>query len=47
MAEVLAQLNPGRLRRSRARKWRQLVADLQREFPCAIPQESDLLPITA
>ncbi len=42
VAEVLAQLIPQIEARPRD-EWRQLVADLQREFPCAIPQESDPL----
>ncbi|MDZ0181652.1 acetolactate synthase large subunit [Klebsiella quasipneumoniae] len=42
VAEVLAQLNP-QVEAQPREEWRQLVADLQREFPCAIPQESDPL----
>ena len=42
VAEVLAQLNP-QIEAQPREEWRQLVADLQREFPCAIPQESDPL----
>ncbi|MBN1016394.1 hypothetical protein JTM58_36080, partial [Pseudomonas aeruginosa] len=42
VAEVLAQLNP-HIEAQPREEWRQLVADLQREFPCAIPKESDLL----
>ena len=42
VAEVLAQLNP-HIEAQPREEWRQLVADLQREFPCAIPQESDPL----
>lgn len=42
VAEVVAQLNPQAEAQPRE-EWRQLVADLQREFPCAIPQESDPL----
>lgn len=42
VAEVLAQLNP-QIEAQPRKEWRQLVADLQREFPCAIPQESDPL----
>ena len=42
MAEVLAQLIP-QIEAQPRDEWRQLVADLQREFPCAIPQESDPL----
>ena len=40
--EVLAQLIPQIDANPRA-EWQQLVSDLQREFPCAIPQESDPL----
>ncbi|CDQ17055.1 MULTISPECIES: acetolactate synthase large subunit [Klebsiella] len=42
VAEVLAQLNP-QVEAQPREEWRQLVADLQREFPCAIPQGSDPL----
>ncbi|ENK5077600.1 acetolactate synthase large subunit [Klebsiella variicola] len=42
VAEVLAQLIP-QIEAQPRDEWRQLVADLQREFPCAIPQESDPL----
>ena len=42
MAEVLAQLIPQTEATDRA-DWRQLVADLQREFPGAIPTEGDPL----
>ncbi|MDS0116064.1 thiamine pyrophosphate-dependent enzyme, partial [Enterobacter hormaechei subsp. steigerwaltii] len=42
VAEVLAQLIPQTEATDRA-DWRQLVADLQREFPGAIPTESDPL----
>ena len=42
VAEVLAQLIPQTDATDRA-DWRQLVADLQREFPCTIPQEQDPL----
>lgn len=42
MAEVLAQLIPQTVATDRA-DWRQLVADLQREFPGAIPTEGDPL----
>ncbi|HCQ8623455.1 TPA: acetolactate synthase large subunit [Klebsiella quasipneumoniae] len=42
VAEVLAQLNP-QVEAQPREEWRQLVADLQREFPCAIPQENDPL----
>ncbi|HBQ8606555.1 TPA: acetolactate synthase large subunit, partial [Klebsiella pneumoniae] len=42
VAEVLAQLNP-QIEAQPREEWRQLVADLQREFPSAIPQESDPL----
>ncbi|HEN5146734.1 acetolactate synthase large subunit [Klebsiella quasipneumoniae] len=42
VAEVLAQLNP-QIEAQPREEWRQLVADLQREFPCAIPQENDPL----
>lgn len=42
VAEVLAQLNP-QIEAQPREEWRQLVADLQREFPCATPQESDPL----
>ncbi|MBX4298475.1 acetolactate synthase large subunit, partial [Mycobacterium tuberculosis] len=34
VAEVLAQLNP-QIEAQPREEWRQLVADLQREFPCA------------
>ena len=42
VAEVLAQLIPQTVATDRA-DWRQLVADLQREFPGAIPTEGDPL----
>ncbi|EOL8878000.1 TPA: acetolactate synthase large subunit [Enterobacter mori] len=42
VAEVLAQLIPQTAATDRA-DWRQLVADLQREFPGAIPTEGDPL----
>ncbi|WP_048999164.1 acetolactate synthase large subunit [Enterobacter bugandensis] len=42
VAEVLAQLIPQTDATDRA-DWRQLVADLQREFPSAIPTEGDPL----
>ncbi|EPZ6104281.1 acetolactate synthase large subunit [Klebsiella variicola] len=42
VAEVLAQLIP-QIEAQPRDEWRQLVADLQREFPCAILQESDPL----
>jgi len=42
VAEVLAQLIP-QIEAQPRDEWRQLVAGLQREFPCAIPQESDPL----
>ncbi|BDA52371.1 acetolactate synthase large subunit [Raoultella ornithinolytica] len=42
VADVLAQLTPQVAAQSRD-EWRQLVADLQREFPSPIPQESDPL----
>lgn len=42
VAEVLAQLIP-QIEAQPRDEWRQLVADLQREFPCAIPQENDPL----
>ncbi|HHQ5686514.1 TPA: acetolactate synthase large subunit [Klebsiella quasipneumoniae subsp. quasipneumoniae] len=42
VAEVLAQLNP-QVEAQPREEWHQLVADLQREFPCAIPQGSDPL----
>jgi len=42
VAEVLAQLIPQTDATGRD-DWRQLVADLQKEFPCAIPTEGDPL----
>jgi acetolactate synthase-1/2/3 large subunit len=42
VADVLAQLTPQVAAQPRD-EWRQLVADLQREFPSPIPQESDPL----
>ncbi|MBA7844472.1 acetolactate synthase large subunit [Klebsiella sp. RHBSTW-00484] len=42
VAEVLAQLIPQVEAQPRS-EWLQLVADLQREFPCNIPQEKDPL----
>lgn len=42
VAEVLAQLIPHVEAQPRS-EWRQLVADLQREFPCTIPQQQDPL----
>jgi len=42
VAEVLAQLIP-QTHATENREWRQLVADLQREFPSAIPTEGDPL----
>ncbi|AVL16588.1 acetolactate synthase, large subunit, biosynthetic type [Enterobacter cloacae] len=42
VADVLAQLIPQTDATDRA-DWRQMVADLQREFPGAIPTEGDLL----
>ena len=42
VAEVLAQLIPQVEAQPRS-EWRQLVADLQREFPCTIPQQQDPL----
>ena len=42
VAEVLAQLNP-QIEAQPRDEWRQLVADLQREFPGAIPTEGDPL----
>ncbi|HCB1500420.1 acetolactate synthase large subunit [Klebsiella oxytoca] len=42
VAEVLAQLIPQVEAQPRS-EWLQLVADLQREFPCTIPQEKDPL----
>ncbi|HCR2141576.1 TPA: acetolactate synthase large subunit [Enterobacter kobei] len=42
VAEVLAQLIPQTVAADRA-DWRQLVADLQKEFPGAIPTEGDPL----
>ncbi|TDQ22467.1 acetolactate synthase large subunit [Raoultella sp. BIGb0149] len=42
VAEVLAQLIPQVAAQPRD-EWRQLVADLQREFPCTIPQQQDPL----
>ena len=42
VADVLAQLTPQVAVQPRD-EWRQLVADLQREFPSPIPQESDPL----
>ncbi|WP_449555390.1 acetolactate synthase large subunit [Lelliottia amnigena] len=42
VAEVLAQLIPQTYATENT-EWRQLVADLQREFPSAIPTESDPL----
>jgi len=42
VGEVLAQLIP-QMEAQPGQEWRQLVTDLQQEFPCAIPQESDPL----
>ncbi len=42
VADVLAQLTPQVAAQPRD-EWRQMVADLQREFPSPIPQESDPL----
>lgn len=42
VAEVLAQLIPQVEAQPRS-EWLQLVADMQREFPCNIPQEKDPL----
>lgn len=42
VGEVLAQLIPQVEAQPRS-EWLQLVADLQREFPCTIPQEQDPL----
>lgn len=42
VAEVLAQLTP-QTHATENTEWRQLVADLQREFPSAIPTEGDPL----
>ncbi|SQI78633.1 acetolactate synthase large subunit [Klebsiella oxytoca] len=42
VGEVLAQLLPLVEAQPRS-EWLQLVADLQREFPCTIPQEQDPL----
>ncbi|SQB40641.1 acetolactate synthase catalytic subunit [Citrobacter koseri] len=40
--DVLAQLIP-HIEAQPREEWHQLVADLQREFPCAIPEASDPL----